>query len=185
MAVDGPLTVFAMDISKPPVSEGFPNTPGAGSPQRESDLTIHFEFFDEIGGPGLFQMMTIGPLANHDKLESLRRSVDDHPTWSDTQVIETMESSGARFGPDKKGALIAQLHLDRLGAILGPIHVHSAEFNLRNEAARQNNLESAELVWRVQISAGTQRRKLDYVLMAEPFDGKVIGIVRLPAHGKK
>jgi hypothetical protein len=108
--------------------------------------------------------------------ERLRKLVDSHRDWSDTQVIESLKKSGIKFGPEDREAFLRNLHLDRLQPFTGNLHVESAEFRLRHQ---QPSGSSALLYWEVDVvSQEPSGNPAHWTLIFEPVGGRLSSVVR-------
>ena len=76
------------------------------------------------------------------------------------------------FGPEKKSDLLRLLPLKELSAIYGPLQITRAEFTVTG--AKEPATDFALLHWLITAKSARTQKALQ--LMAEPFQGKVIGI---------
>lgn len=170
----GPLSSFTMVIRHP--------SPGSqtGGQCPTPELSVDFTFAVTGTDHERFLFGAGGPVVNENRIKRITDEVDSHPEWSDADVLSALSKAGARFGPSAKRELLDQLPTKGLGVLLGDIDVESAEFKIRDASQMREHLPSASLTWVVKISGGSENRKLGYLVMIEPFDGKVIFIERFP-----
>lgn len=143
-------------------------------------LSVTFTFAVTNTDHQLFLFGAGGPVVNEDRIKRITDEVDSHPEWSDADVLSALSKAGARFGPSARKELLDQLPIKGLSVLMGDIEVESAEFKIRDASQMREHLPAASLVWVVKVSARSNGRKLTYHIMLEPFDGKVIYIVRFP-----
>ena len=140
-------------------------------------LTAACEFFPD----GQLRSMRLMGRANHYRdYRRLEAMVDDHPEWSDAEVVDLLKQEEARYGPDNRAEVIKHLPdltlLDRpLG---GPVTLGDVSFVLRTKDS-QGNLR-AQLEWIVTLDIphvrGAGAQAFRYTLGLEPSTGTLIEI---------
>jgi hypothetical protein len=141
----------------PPVE---PNICGEGCVCGNPILTGQFGF--DAHGEVLMAWMG-GPFLTC-RLDGLLEVVSKHPDWTDTRILNEMRSSGAKFGPDRRGEFVRLLPIARLRPFLGEIEVRSVEF------------EARKLTWLVRLTWRDREGHVDQkpFLVFEPFEGRLI-----------
>jgi hypothetical protein len=121
----------------------------------------------------ILQFHAYSDVVHEQQLNDLQQVVKSHPNWSENQLIAALKRAGVRFGPRDKEAFASSLHLREAERFLGRLQIDSIDFESRGSAV------SDELTWTVRAHARLGDGKdHDYVLTFEPFDGKLIRILR-------
>jgi hypothetical protein len=130
---------------------------------------VHFEF--DLRDNRIDHIFSSGSFLNGEKQEALIKLVDEHPDWDEAKMTDALIDAGAKFGPNQKQALVAQLPTKRLEPLIGRIEVQSVQFQFRqnNEPPRY-----ASLAWTIHFRATTAGKSNDYFISMEPFGGKVV-----------
>jgi hypothetical protein len=169
----GSLTSFTMEIRQPSPADT------ADKQCPKALLSVGFAFPVQGQDRRIFSFTALGPAVNTVRVEKLTRQVDSHPGWSDEEVLKELTAAGAHFMPTAKQDLLKRLPASSLKPLLGDISVVSADFAIRDQAQRQAHLPAAELLWTVRVIAhlnGTP--DIEYYLLLEPFEGKLITLGR-------
>jgi hypothetical protein len=104
-----------------------------------------------------------------------RKLVDSHPEWSEGEIRDALIKAGAHFAPGTEGALVNSLPMEELRTLFGEARVGDASFYFREFDRLQPG--AAVLHWRVEIQVSRDGRPHHgYVLLIEPFSGKLFGI---------
>jgi hypothetical protein len=170
----GPLSNFTMVVQHPS-HEALP----AGQCPIPV-LSVYFTFAVSSTDHQLFLLGSGGTVVNEDRFKRITDQVDSHAEWSDADVLSALTKAGARFGPSAKKELLDQLPIKGLSVLMGDIDVESAEFKIRDASQIRAHLPSASLTWIVKVSTRSNNQKLAYLVMLEPFDGKVVYVTRFP-----
>jgi hypothetical protein len=114
-----------------------------------------------------------------DRLDAIRKQVQDHPQWSEEDAILALKNAGATYyGPTETDKLLQAVRPEELGKILGRVHVESAEFEGVGGEGRVGTVTG--LYWSVRIDTeGPKAGHRKYALTFEPFGGKLTGILHL------
>jgi hypothetical protein len=163
--VDGPMVSFQLAVST-----SLPVKPGVGvvgAPAMENRLTAQLRI--SPGPGGIQEMQSFGSEVNEEKVEQLSKLVAAHEGWSEAQLVEALEASGAKFRPSQKEAIVRALPLSELEPLLGQIRLESVTFETRSNSVPPLPL----LDWGVKFTA-TRASTVDHcILLLEPFDGRV------------
>ncbi len=167
-ALNTSMTGFTIVV---PGIEAFAHDPLTEKPKslppgQEPLLSGHCQ----MGGD--YMINFTGSLSNWSEFEKFSDLVKSHPEWSDAKILERLKEEGARFTPDQKDALIAQLPLQRLSGILGPTHLDSVDFKIRDNAYT----EVLDLGWTISFSVTAQGVTKHFFLYIEPFSGRVVDL---------
>lgn len=139
----------------------------SGSP--DSPLWARFTFDFETHD--LRDVSISGPFV-HDRMDKLKEEVDEHPEWSDEEVVARLKAAGAKFGPDDQEAFLRALPLKKLEPITGRLEVVLAGLNIRSDPFDHRKPE-ALLSWVVHAKCHSAdgRYEADSILLFEPFEG--------------
>jgi hypothetical protein len=134
---------------------------------------------DEQGESRVFKFGIWGPFALS-KRDKFAQKVNKHPNWSDAQVITALNDAGARFGPDRKAELLRAIPAEVLKPYVGgEIEVVTAFFSIRENVTLRKT--EARLDWLVGVkSHGPGGQEASYLLVFEPFEGRLETISRQP-----
>jgi hypothetical protein len=175
--VDGPLLVFQTSILLPIPRKSAAAT--AEPPEAINHVTTFFKISPDPDG--ILEMQSVGLDINERKIKKLDELVTSHLEWSDSQVINAIESSGAKYAPSQKEALTSILPLKALEPLVGEVRVESITFQLRTDGHPPTPL----LDWSVRFTATKSGKSSRYFLLLEPFDGSVSAFSRIPDSSKK
>jgi len=166
---DGPPAVFNIWISEVRPTEPVKTSPNLSSAERVGHLSVHFEF--DPRDNRIDHIFSSGSFLNGEKQEALAKLVDEHPDWDEAKMTDALLAAGAKFGPNQKQSLLAQLPTKRLEPLIGRIEVQSVQFQFRqnNEPPRYASLE-----WTIHFRATTVGESDEYFMSLEPFGGKVV-----------
>jgi hypothetical protein len=144
-------------------------TPGNSSPYLQG----RFEFIDEK----LLHAGFDGSAVNESRRNALDKRDEDAPTGlTDTQLAGVLSELGAQFGPDKRTELLRQLDLPRFEAALGKSE--SVDVAFVSKRHPKPATYSGGPRWRVLLTTLLDGEKECFVLMLEPFGGRLTGVVR-------
>jgi hypothetical protein len=151
----------------------FDATTGKMRPTPEN--TEFLEGSTWIGNHGeILRLIVNGNLACSDKTETIRKLVESHPEWPETQAIQALKQAGARYGPAEKEQFVSSLHLENAEKVLGRLKIKLVEFDGLSD---EHVGDFARLFWIVhaegQFPDGSHRL---YGFSFEPFEGKLIGL---------
>jgi hypothetical protein len=110
-----------------------------------------------------------GPFV-HDRLDKFEKEVNEHPEWSDEEVVSRVKAAGAKFGPHDQEEFLRALPLKKLEPITGRLEVVDSDFSVRNRAGQQ---PVAAIGWIVKAKCYSEDGKFEWdtVLLFEPFEG--------------
>jgi len=132
-------------------------------------------YFPE-GDTRLKDVSFVGEAAKTPENDSMHRLVQSHPEWSDAEANQALKQAGARYGTEDKQEFLKRLPLKQLEPVLGKLTLVSANFHVFNNP---EHLGDPSLEWWVNVSVllpdGTRG---SYALFFEPFEGKLIEILR-------
>jgi hypothetical protein len=92
-------------------------------------------------------------------------------------MTDALSQAGAKFGPDRKEALLARFPVKELEPILGKIEMDVAQFEFRGNASPPHY---AMMKWLIRFRSKSNGKRDEYAVSLEPFDGKVIAFGRRP-----
>jgi hypothetical protein len=171
----GSFTTFTMEVRRPP------HETGRDEECPSSLLSVRFEFPIKRTDHRIFSLNAVGPVVNTDRRQRVIQLVDSHPQWSDSEAVKALSEAGARFGPSAKAQVLEKLPVEGLRSLLGAIEVVSAEFTVRDQLQKGENLPSAMLVWSVVVSSRMDSSpKTKYFLLLDPFDAKLVSVGKIP-----
>ena len=136
--------------------------------QDPAPLAALFRF--DIKTHDLRDVEISGPFID-DRIDKMEKEVNEHPDWSDEEVVARLKAAGARFGPDDRDAFLRGIPLKQLEPTIGTLEVVDADiFPLRNEFADQ---PTATLRWIVDAKwhSADGKYEADARLAFEPFEG--------------
>lgn len=109
-----------------------------------------------------------------DRVDKVRKGVDEHPEWPDARAVEALKAAGAKFGPDDRAELLRALPLKKLEPFTGSLEAVSAEFVVR--LTYQDEKPEAPLQWRVEAKWHSEdgQYEADCSLSLEPFEGFLV-----------
>jgi hypothetical protein len=110
--------------------------------------------------------------------EALKARVDEHPEWSDTEVLAELTNAGGKYGPTTRSELLNRLRLvNRLEALF---EARAEVLSLTFEDRVDDRTKRARLDWcaEVRITRPLTHDAATLVLYFEPFDGALVDIVR-------
>ena len=112
-----------------------------------------------------------------DRLQTLVKTVREHPEWSDGDADKALERAGAKFRLHDEVQLLRTVPLSKLSKFWGPLRVRSVKFNVRSENVIDDaGNHDAEMLWEVRLKPIKASGKFEYSLSFEPFDGKLVGM---------
>jgi hypothetical protein len=130
-------------------------------------LEATFSFAD---GTALDSVHFHGQANKYREYHTFRRLVNDHPEWSDDDVVRRLDEAGAQFGSSTKDAFVNSLPpRAQIEALFGGnVLFQHADFTVRGVEP----LRSADLTWEVRWSVVRGNTVRDYLAIFEPFSGK-------------
>jgi hypothetical protein len=174
---DGSLSVFQTSISLP-----IPRKQGVAIADRVKTVDHVTSLFTISADPDeILQMQSFGMDINDVRIKKLGELVSSHPGWSDSQVISAIESSGAKYPPSHKEAVMSVLPLKALEPSIGEVHIDSVTFDLRSDGHPPTPL----LDWSVRFTAIKSGKSSHYFLLLEPFNGHVLAFSKVPEPSNK
>jgi hypothetical protein len=133
-------------------------------------------WFDKTGQ--VIQVEIEGDLARSKENKAARAFVESHPQSADEAMMQALKQNGAKYGSTNRKAFLTSLHLERFQKIFGQIQMKSVEF--RDFTTPEHRGSFALLFWSVKLEShqpdGTDE---SYALTFEPFEGKLVGIIRM------
>jgi hypothetical protein len=106
---------------------------------------------------------------------NFQKLVDSHPEWSEGEIRDALIKAGAHFAPGAEGALVNSLPMEELRKLFGEVRVGGANFYFREFDRLQPG--AAVLQWHVEMQVSCDGKPHHgYVLLVEPFSGKLFGI---------
>lgn len=136
--------------------------------QDPAPLGALFRF--DVKTHDLRDVVISGPFID-DRIDKMEKEVNEHPEWSDEEVVARLKAAGARFGPDDRDAFLRAIPLKQLEPVIGTLELgHADIFPLRNEFADQ---PTATLRWIVDAKwhSADGKYEADTRLSFEPFEG--------------
>jgi hypothetical protein len=113
------------------------------------------------------------------KYDDFVASIKLHPEWTNEHLVMNLNMTGARFGPDKREAMLHSVPWKDAERFLGNLSVTDAVFSLPDEE-RVGSFEAGKMRWTVSADThfqdGTDGK---YAFEFEPYEGKLIGMWRL------
>ena len=115
--------------------------------------------------------MILGPFVR-DRVENLMKEVDEHPEWSDAQIVARLKAAGARFGPNDREEFLRSLPLKKLEPLVGQLEVIGDVFSVRS-ASVGGDQPVAAIGWTVGAKWHSADGKFEgnRILQFEPFEG--------------
>lgn len=108
----------------------------------------------------------------------LRERLNANPSWSDGEVTNFLEVSGAKFGPAHRDELLSLVRNSNLRKIFGDFSILSLEFRARDlYQMREVGKDFAMLEWIVTINLANDTK---YSLGFEPVSGRLNWLRLLP-----
>ena len=128
-------------------------------------LTAHVEFTSD---ETLYELTVDGEFTNEQKNANLERLAQESPASSSTTVAARLASLGVRFGANQKEEMRREAlrQLERIGTVLGPIEL------------KEIHLLAGGTDWRATVLISTPVGRIEYGVLFEPFDGRLVGIGR-------
>ena len=117
--------------------------------------------------------------------EALRKEINRHPEWTDSEVNRVLHQRGMQFGPETTDRFLAIVRpaLDRLASALGGVPRNvNATFDIRVGTATDPTDRAAALAWKVDFEVNPNirgRATTKYILTFEPMGGKVQSIIKV------
>ena len=132
-------------------------------------LGAYFTF--DFATHDLRSVLISGPFVSS-RVQKLEKEVDEHPEWSEQQIVEKLKSAGAKFGPNDREELLRALPLKELEPLTGRLEVTGDVFNVRS-ASVGGDQPVAAIAWTVTAKWHSADGKLEgnCVLLFEPFEG--------------
>lgn len=136
------------------------------SRQQESPLGADFAFDDDTHDMRSVMMLGTLVLGREHRLEE---EVDQHPEWSEQQIVARLKAAGAKFGPDDREAFRRSLPLQQLEPLVGRLEVMDYSFSIRTDSDQP----VAGIGWSVHAKCYSTDGKFetDSILLFEPFEG--------------
>lgn len=103
--------------------------------------------------------------------EKLEEEIDQHPEWSEQQIVARLKAAGAKFGPDDREAFRRSLPLQQLEPLTGRLEVTDYFFHVRAGLGGPDS--PAALGWNVYAKCYSTDGKYetDTILLFESFEG--------------
>ena len=142
---------------------------------KSPDLYAVFEF--RLPGE-LPSLVMISYPAVDDRLRDFEQLAASHPEWTQEEKTNRLRHAGAKYGPNDRSELLGAIPVKRLEPIFGPIEVLSADFELPEKHAEQD--ETVDRAgWNLHVKAGRPGEERYFVLLLEPFEGKLTWVNQL------
>lgn len=144
----------------------------------ESWFVAHLAFHNDTP-PHFSSFHAYGRFVRQPENERLVQAVRDDVDWSEARVRASLDQHGVKYGPDKKAELLAVADLDALRLFVNGeqrLRIAEASFTFP-PPSKASDWKSGELLWRVTYVT-TAGRKVRYYASFEPFDGKLVDLLR-------
>jgi hypothetical protein len=139
--------------------------------------------FDESAGDRHLVSISIAGAAARGRQDRFGDLVRKNRQWSQADVVRALEEAGANYGPERGDLLIRRLPLAELKPYVGDLKAESARFSTKkpSEWMDQARGDLGACVWFVRVIApAPSGKKRIYSFAVEPFDGRVINILKAP-----
>jgi hypothetical protein len=155
------------------------------TPKEELPLNIQFQFDrtnpwnkGSICSPAGLMVLT-----RRDQLRAAEKFADQHPQWSDDELVSALKERGLRFGPRDQKALLAALPLKQLRRYYGALRVEEIKFVLLNQGQRQAvGTNFMELQWQINTVERHTNRQL--AMNVDAYSGRILGLGEMEANKK-
>lgn len=119
----------------------------------------------------LRDVLISGPFVT-DRVRKFEKEVDEHPDWSEEQIVARLKTAGAKFGPDNRDQFLRALPLKELEPVTGRLEVTGDVFSVRS-ASIGGDPPVAAIGWTVTATWHRADGKFegDCILLFEPFEG--------------
>ena len=106
------------------------------------------------------------------RVEKFEEEVDEHPEWSEDQIVARLKAAGAKFGPNDREEFLHTLPLKKLEPLIGQLEITGDVFSVRS-ASVGGDQPVAAIAWTVTAKWHSADGKFegDRILLFEPFEG--------------